>query len=87
MRSSQVSPNCPAQMGKERKGTGLGLAIAQRIVHAHNGKIDFVSKCGEGTTFFVDLPSAHKSTLNSLITHVKIAGMLENRQQLREDAY
>ena len=42
--------------GKERKGTGLGLAITQRIVHAHDGEIDFVSKCGEGTTFFVKLP-------------------------------
>jgi signal transduction histidine kinase len=38
------------------KGTGLGLAICQRIVEAHNGRIEVVSKVGEGTTFVVKLP-------------------------------
>ncbi len=47
----------PSPDGQKRKGTGLGLAIAQRIVHAHDGEIDFVSKCGEGTTFYVKLPA------------------------------
>ncbi len=38
------------------KGTGLGLAICQRIVEAHNGRIEVTSKMGEGTTFVVRLP-------------------------------
>ncbi|MFH0774846.1 MAG: ATP-binding protein [bacterium] len=38
------------------KGTGLGLAICQRIVEAHQGKIEVASKIGEGTTFVVKLP-------------------------------
>ena len=63
--------------GKERKGTGLGLAIAQRIVHAHDGEIDFVSKCGEGTTFFVKLPM-HTIQPQQLDHAFKIEGTLEN---------
>lgn len=66
----------PSPDGKNRKGTGLGLAIAQRIVHAHNGKIDFVSKRGEGTTFFVDLPM--HSSLDQPLDHTcEAASMLE----------
>jgi two-component system NtrC family sensor kinase len=38
------------------QGTGLGLAVACRIVQAHGGRTDVVSKVGEGTTFTVTLP-------------------------------
>lgn len=37
-------------------GTGLGLSICKKLVAMMNGKIDFESKIGLGTTFFVDLP-------------------------------
>jgi signal transduction histidine kinase len=37
-------------------GTGLGLSIAQEIMTAHDGVIDYVSRLGEGTTFFIQLP-------------------------------
>jgi len=42
--------------GKNRKGTGLGLAISTKIIAAHDGKLEFDSTVGEGTTFFFDLP-------------------------------
>lgn len=49
--------------GKNRKGTGLGLAISTKIIAAHDGKLEFDSTVGEGTTFFFDLP---KSTVGDL---------------------
>ncbi len=40
----------------KKKGSGLGLMIVQRIVRAHNGRIDLESHVGRGTTFRVWLP-------------------------------
>ncbi len=38
-------------------GTGLGLAVVERVVMAHNGKVTSSSVPGEGTSFFIDLPT------------------------------
>ncbi len=39
------------------KGTGLGLSIVQQIVETnHQGKINFKSAVGHGTTFTIELP-------------------------------
>ena len=37
------------------KGTGLGLAIARRVVEAHGGRIEAVSRY-EGAEFVIILP-------------------------------
>ncbi|MCP4583402.1 MAG: response regulator [candidate division Zixibacteria bacterium] len=37
-------------------GTGLGLAIVERVIEAHNGRLDVESEVGKGTTFNIDLP-------------------------------
>lgn len=41
--------------GKEH-GTGLGLAIVDKIVDEHGARIDFETKLGEGTTFYIRFP-------------------------------
>jgi PAS domain S-box-containing protein len=38
------------------KGNGLGLAETQKIIQAHNGRIDVYSKPNYGTTFTITLP-------------------------------
>ena len=39
------------------RGTGLGLASAYGIIKNHDGAIDFISRPGEGTSFYVYLPA------------------------------
>jgi signal transduction histidine kinase len=40
----------------KEEGTGLGLSIAVRIIEEHGGKLDIISKEGEGTSFIIILP-------------------------------
>jgi PAS domain S-box-containing protein len=47
---------CPAQ-GPTIGGTGLGLALVQEIVKACNGQLRVESAPGNGSTFFVSLPT------------------------------
>jgi len=42
----------------EGKGTGLGLSTVLMIVERHNGRIDFDTEEGRGTTFRITLPPA-----------------------------
>ncbi len=45
------------------RGTGQGLAIARTIIREkHAGDLTFETRVGAGTTFFVRLPIAGKST-------------------------
>lgn len=39
-------------------GTGIGLANTFRFVQLHNGRIEFESEAGKGTTFRIELPLA-----------------------------
>ncbi len=41
----------------EVRGLGLGLYVAKAIIEAHGGRISFLSKEGEGSTFSVMLPA------------------------------
>jgi signal transduction histidine kinase len=43
------------------QGSGLGLPIVRKIVDAHDGRIDLVSRPGDGTRFRVTLPVATSS--------------------------
>jgi PAS domain S-box-containing protein len=43
------------------QGSGLGLPIVRKIVDAHDGRIDLVSRPGEGTRFRITLPMSSNS--------------------------
>jgi PAS domain S-box-containing protein len=40
------------------EGTGLGLALAQRIIQALDGQLGYETTMGEGSTFWIELPTA-----------------------------
>jgi len=41
---------------RQKGGTGLGLSITKVIIEKHGGRIDFISRQGIGTTFYIELP-------------------------------
>jgi signal transduction histidine kinase len=47
----------PFYSSKGQRGTGLGLAVAQKVVREHHGKLDVISKPGDGATFTITLPA------------------------------
>ncbi|MEL6309016.1 MAG: ATP-binding protein [Chloroflexota bacterium] len=55
-RARLFEPFHRAQNADTLPGTGLGLAIVKQVVELHNGRVDFETKMGEGTTFILVLP-------------------------------
>ena len=48
------------------KGTGLGLSISQKIVDAHEGRLDIQSTLGEGSTFTLSLPRSEAAPMSDM---------------------
>jgi signal transduction histidine kinase len=44
--------------GAEYPGTGIGLAIVRKAVERMAGRVGLESKPGEGSKFWIELPSA-----------------------------
>jgi signal transduction histidine kinase len=47
------------------KGTGLGMPICRQIIEKHNGIIECISKPGQGTTFYIQIPIASRKNSES----------------------
>lgn len=45
---------------RQQGGTGLGLSIVKHIAQVHGGSVDVKSQVGQGTTFFVRIPSEQR---------------------------
>lgn len=42
------------------KGTGIGLGLVSKFIKEHGGKLNLVSKEGQGTSFIIELPPVEK---------------------------
>jgi signal transduction histidine kinase len=40
------------------EGTGIGLAISRQMIESMDGRLEFESTVGEGSTFWLELPFA-----------------------------
>jgi two-component system phosphate regulon sensor histidine kinase PhoR len=68
----RVDPSRSRAMG----GTGLGLAIVKHIVGRHRGRLDILSKVGEGTAVRVYLPRAPDALSSK--SHESVTGVTRN---------
>jgi two-component system sensor histidine kinase VicK len=59
---------------RKHGGSGLGLAIAKSIVEAHGGRIEVVSRVGNGTRMSVYLPMSGAAQVTSTAVERRAAG-------------
>lgn len=49
---------------RQQAGVGLGLSLAKRLAELNGGQLDFDSKPGQGSTFWLNLKSSHIDELD-----------------------
>lgn len=63
-----------SSLRRSRSGAGLGLTISKRFVEAHGGRIWVDSVPGQGTSFYVALPT-RRTPQQSYMTYAPTSGM------------
>ena len=56
LRKKIFDPFFTTKRANKKRGSGLGLSIVYGVVSDHRGYVDFDSKVGEGTSFYLYLP-------------------------------
>ena len=51
-------------------GFGLGMSITRQIVEGHSGSVKLHSIPGKGTSFFIEIPLAHKQAADAAAAHL-----------------
>ncbi len=73
----------PRTLDRAQGGLGLGLALAQRLVHAHGGRICATSPGpSQGSTFTVHLPRVDVAERTASIDDDRAGGLLPSRRIL-----
>ena len=62
------------------EGTGIGLVITKQLIELMGGKVDFKSKVGKGSTFWLDIPISDKQAEFHINTAVVGQGTLRAEQ-------
>ncbi len=54
---------------KQQEGTGIGLNLTKKLIHINNGTIWLESKQGQGSHFYMSLPTATLETTRESLAH------------------
>jgi signal transduction histidine kinase len=70
------------EYSKQQGGVGIGLSLAKKLAELNNGKLDFTSVLGRGSTFFILLPCADPDAIVSSSSAGQDSAILSSGQKL-----